>query len=83
MLPFPVKKEIIIFAAYAKEDKEPVKKFKLVLKMLSELEKVSCFRWEKASIIVIILAFLIPHLSFCNAIIDHTNRKAGDQKILK
>lgn len=43
MLPFPLKKEILIFAAYAKEDKNPVAKLKMLLKMVSRLEKVTCY----------------------------------------
>lgn len=42
MLPFPVKKEIRIFAAYAKKDKRAMENFKLVLKMLAKLPKVTC-----------------------------------------
>lgn len=43
MLPFPLQKEIRIFAAYAKKDKKSVERFKLVLSLVSKLPKVSCY----------------------------------------
>lgn len=81
MLSFRGKKEIIIFAAYAKEDKVSVKKFLPVLKMLSRLEKITCYdrdispgrewrqeeheRLQEADIILLLVSWKFLESDYC------------------